>query len=62
MQRLTPADRARIPDLYRDGASIRQLARMFGVSYGTIHAIVRAAGVPMRKPGSPRLKADVNAR
>ncbi len=36
---------------YRDGASIRELSAQTGRSYGFVHGILTASGVPMRGRG-----------
>jgi hypothetical protein len=38
---------------YEQGASIRTLAADTGRSYGSIHAMLRESGTPMRSRGGP---------
>lgn len=45
------ADRASIPRLYLDGASIRAIAGACGRDPKTVHRRLAAAGVPRRRPG-----------
>lgn len=53
--RIFDADRAQdICDRYKAGASIRQLALIAGVSYGTIWNTLTEAGVQLRKRGGAR--------
>jgi transposase len=38
---------------YREGASLRQVAKIYGVSYTTAHRICSAAGVLRDRAGRP---------
>lgn len=46
-----PPDGAAIPDLYRNGASIRDLARLTGLPYRRVRRLLDDAGVKVRQPG-----------
>lgn len=45
---------ARVAERYRTGASIRQLAEQFEMSYGKVHRLLGEAGVELRGRGGPR--------
>lgn len=40
----------RVLELYAAGTQIRAITQELGCSHATVHAIIRRAGVPMRKP------------
>ncbi|MGY4708698.1 helix-turn-helix domain-containing protein [Mycolicibacterium sp. CBM1] len=42
---------------YEGGASIRTLVASTGRSYGSIHAMLRESGTPMRSRGGPNHRA-----
>jgi len=46
-----PAARDAVATLYRNGASVRQVARRFGLSYGLAHRLLTEAGVTFRSRG-----------
>jgi hypothetical protein len=48
----TPAQRARIVDMYALGNPIRACAEAVGVAYSTAHAAIVAAEMPRRRRGS----------
>ncbi|MCP3803883.1 hypothetical protein NLX83_31900 [Allokutzneria sp. A3M-2-11 16] len=54
-RRLSPDKRNRMVteagELYGQGWPLRDLADRFGVSYTTMHNLMREAGVPLRRPG-----------
>ncbi|WP_367141009.1 MULTISPECIES: helix-turn-helix domain-containing protein [Streptomyces] len=45
---------AELRALYEDGASIRELTRSTGRSYGFVHRILLEAGATLRGRGGPR--------
>jgi transposase len=49
---LTPAQAKRLAAKYKKGASLREVASEFGVSYGTAHTTVKTAGVLRSKGGA----------
>ena len=46
---------------YEGGASIRALVATTGRSYGSIHAMLRESGTPMRSRGGPNHRRRVFA-
>ncbi|NJP80765.1 helix-turn-helix domain-containing protein [Streptomyces telluris] len=47
---------AELRALYEDGASIRDLTRSTGRSYGFVHRVLLEAGVTLRGRGGPRVR------
>lgn len=57
----TPAADAKIRQMRGDGATLREIARHFGIARCTVSVRVRALGLPIidrAKPTSPRPKYD----
>jgi hypothetical protein len=56
--RITGEDRtaleSRMIELYRGGASVREISRQTGRSYGAVHKMLIDAGVVMRRRGKPQ--------
>lgn len=48
---LDDAQRAEVVGKYAQGATVRQLAAEYRVAYGTVHGLLKAAGVEFRRPG-----------
>lgn len=49
---MSPSQVARAAQRYQDdGATVRELAKEFGVAYGTMHRRLAEAGVEMRRRG-----------
>lgn len=59
--RIAGAQRSKVTDeiavMYRDGKSIRDIARDAGRSYGWVHRILTEAGVTLRGRGGNRWKS-----
>jgi hypothetical protein len=51
--------RTAMVDAYQRGASIRDLCRQFGLSYGCVHRILTEAGVTLRQPGRYPRKRNI---
>lgn len=49
--KIKPEEAVRLPELYAEGKSIRQLAAQFGVSYSSMHYRLKNQGVQFRIKG-----------
>ncbi len=52
-RKLTPSKEARVAEDYKAGTPIRQITATHGVSAGTVRAIAKRAGLPLRPVGRP---------
>lgn len=43
---------------YEKGRSIRELAKLYGRSYGFVHQVLEEAGVTLRNRGGPRRRSS----
>ncbi len=44
--------RIRMVELYQAGHTVREISKMLGPSYGTVHRVLRLNGAEFRRPGS----------
>jgi transposase-like protein len=58
----TTGEKKAMAELYRAGASVRQVAARFGISYTAAHYHLRRAGVTFRPAvGAPGWRAEATA-
>ena len=62
VRRLTPAERTRILEEYRNGVGTIQLAQLYGVDRETVRATLRRAGLPQRERGLTAEQVNEAAR
>lgn len=53
-RKLTPGQEANVAESYAAGASLAEIKGAFGISSGTIRAVVVRNGVPLRPVGRPK--------